>query len=117
MLDRFALGVSDLAASWAFYETALAPLGFGVVMEREGSVAFGPPAWPVFWVFAREPVSTGVHLAFQAADRERSTPFTPPRSRPGPTTTAAPAHSCRKQASLRERRRVGLASRKLALVP
>ena len=69
MLDHLALGVRDLAASKAFYEAALAPLGYGVVMEREGSVAFGPTARPIFFLNAREP-SANVHVAFQAADRE-----------------------------------------------
>ena len=68
MLDHLALGVRDLAASRAFYEGALAPLGYGVVMEREGSVAFGPMARPIFWLNAREP-SANVHVAFQAAER------------------------------------------------
>jgi catechol 2,3-dioxygenase-like lactoylglutathione lyase family enzyme len=68
MLDHLALGVRDLAASKAFYEAALAPLGFGVVMERPGSVAFGPAARPVFWLNAREP-SANVHVAFAAAQR------------------------------------------------
>jgi len=69
VLDHLALGVRDLAASKAFYEAALAPLGYGVVMEREGSVAFGPTARPIFFLNAREP-SANVHVAFQAADRE-----------------------------------------------
>src|SRR4051812_402703 len=75
MLDHLALNVSDLAASRAFYETALAPLGFGVVMEWEGRVAFGPTARPIFFLGAREPFTTGVHIAFQAADRERVDAF------------------------------------------
>jgi len=70
MLDHLSLGVSDLAASRAFYEAVLAPLGFGVVMEREGTVAFGPTARPIFWLAERDPVSTGVHIAFPAVDRE-----------------------------------------------
>ena len=57
MLDHFAIGVRDLAASRAFYEAALAPLGFGVVMERHDRVAFGPTARPIFWLVDREPTS------------------------------------------------------------
>ena len=74
MLDHLAIGVRDLAASRAFYEAALAPLGFGVVMEDDGAVAFGPPARPIFWLRDREP-SVGIHLAFQAADRDRVDAF------------------------------------------
>ena len=50
MLDHLALGVADLAASRAFYEAALAPLGYGVVMEFDDRVAFGPTARPIFWL-------------------------------------------------------------------
>ena len=41
MLDHCARR-SDLAASRAFYEAALAPLGYGVVMEREGTRRLRP---------------------------------------------------------------------------
>src|SRR3954451_12964542 len=74
MLDHFAIGVRDLAASRAFYEAALAPLGFGVVMERDDRVALGPPARPIFWLVDRSPAG-GVHIAFQAADRPRVDAF------------------------------------------
>jgi catechol 2,3-dioxygenase-like lactoylglutathione lyase family enzyme len=69
MLDHLAIGVRDLAASRAFYEAALAPLGFGVVMEFDGAVAFGPPARPIFWLRDREPTAA-LHLAFQADGRD-----------------------------------------------
>jgi catechol 2,3-dioxygenase-like lactoylglutathione lyase family enzyme len=74
MLDHLAIGVRDLAASRTFYEAALAPLGFGVVMERDDRVALGPPARPIFWLVDREP-STHTHLAFQARERERVDAF------------------------------------------
>jgi catechol 2,3-dioxygenase-like lactoylglutathione lyase family enzyme len=74
MLDHFGIGVRDLAASKAFYEAALAPLGFGVVMEFGDRVAFGPPARPIFWLVDREPTSA-IHVAFRAADRERVDAF------------------------------------------
>ena len=70
MIDHLSLNVSDMAASRAFYEAALAPLGFGVVMEWEGRVAFGPTARPIFFIGRREPVQSGLHIAFQAADRD-----------------------------------------------
>jgi catechol 2,3-dioxygenase-like lactoylglutathione lyase family enzyme len=74
MLDHLAIGVRDLAASRAFYEAARAPLGFGVVMERDDRVALGPTARPIFWLVDREPAS-GVHTAFQADSRERVDAF------------------------------------------
>jgi catechol 2,3-dioxygenase-like lactoylglutathione lyase family enzyme len=74
MLDHFGIGVRDLAASREFYEAALAPLGFGVVMERDDRVALGSPGRPIFWLVDREPTA-GIHIAFQAADRERVDAF------------------------------------------
>jgi catechol 2,3-dioxygenase-like lactoylglutathione lyase family enzyme len=69
MLDHLALGVSDLAASRAFYTAALQPLGYGVVIESEDRVAFGPMARPIFFLARRDPVASGLHVAFQAVDR------------------------------------------------
>ena len=69
MIDHMSLPVADLAASRAFYVEALAPLGFGVVMEFPGAVAFGPAGRPILWLSPGGPVSPGLHLAFTAADR------------------------------------------------
>jgi catechol 2,3-dioxygenase-like lactoylglutathione lyase family enzyme len=74
MLDHLGIGVRELAASRAFYEAALAPLGFAVVMEGDDFAAFGPTARPIFFLTAREP-SKAVHIAFQANDRARVDAF------------------------------------------
>jgi catechol 2,3-dioxygenase-like lactoylglutathione lyase family enzyme len=74
MIDHLALGVADLAASRAFYEAALAPLGYAVVVEFDSAVAFGPPARAIFWVRDTEPAG-GTHIAFQADARERVDAF------------------------------------------
>jgi catechol 2,3-dioxygenase-like lactoylglutathione lyase family enzyme len=68
MLDHLAIGVRDMAASRTFYEAALAPLGFAVVMERDDRIAFGPTQRPIFFLVDREPTE-GIHIAFQANDR------------------------------------------------
>ncbi len=70
MIDHIKLHVADVGRSKAFYEAALAPLGFGVVLEFGERVAFGPTARPIFFLAAREPTA-GIHIAFQAPDRER----------------------------------------------
>src|SRR5918998_4117767 len=74
MLDHLAIGVGDLAASRAFYEAAVAPLDFAVVMEFDDRVAFGPTQRPIFFIVDREPAA-GIHIAFQARDRERVDAF------------------------------------------
>ena len=40
-IDHVNLPVSDLDASRAFYAAALAPFGYGLVYEGEGSLGFG----------------------------------------------------------------------------
>ena len=74
MLDHLAIGVRDMAASRAFYEAALAPLGFAVVMERDDRIAFGPTQRPIFFLVDREPTE-GIHIAFQASDRDHVDAF------------------------------------------
>jgi len=72
MFDHVIIDVSDLEASRAFYERALAPLGISVVMEFEGRTAFGPASGrPQFWLVSRgTPAATGVHVAVTAPDHE-----------------------------------------------
>ena len=69
MLDHIVLNVRDLAASKRFYEAALAPLGFRVVMEFPEGVGFGAPDKPEFWISTRQPSQSGVHVAFRAESR------------------------------------------------
>ncbi len=69
MIDHVALNVSDHAASKAFYEQALAPLGYGVVMDAEGyGTGFGTAGKPSLWIVRRDPVGTA-HVALVAPDR------------------------------------------------
>jgi catechol 2,3-dioxygenase-like lactoylglutathione lyase family enzyme len=71
MFDHVGLNVRDYAASRAFYESALAPLGYRVVMafDEWRACGFGTDEKPVFWISEREPYGTGTHLAFAADDR------------------------------------------------
>ena len=65
LLDHIHLRVSDLEASKAFYAAALEAVGLGIVMEGPGFFA----ADELFVSADGEPTS-GLHLAFQAGDRE-----------------------------------------------
>lgn len=76
MLDHIAVPVADFARSKAFYERALAPLGYGLVMEvpaeKTGggtAAGFGPKGRPYFWIGTGKPVGNQVHVAFAAEDR------------------------------------------------
>ncbi len=75
MLDHVSINASDHARSLAFYEAALAPLGYAPRMEpAPGIVGFFPASFSEggavgsFWVTNRQPVSAG-HIAFAAPDR------------------------------------------------
>jgi catechol 2,3-dioxygenase-like lactoylglutathione lyase family enzyme len=79
MIDHTGLNVSDYAKSKAFYERALAPLGYAVIMELprqyapEGAMGLGVPPKPDFWVAGGVPQSPRLHVAFRAANRAGTT--------------------------------------------
>jgi catechol 2,3-dioxygenase-like lactoylglutathione lyase family enzyme len=72
MFDHVAINVRDFGRSRAFYEQALAPLGYRVAMDMSQykAVAFGTDEKPTFWVCEREPYGTGTHIAFAVDDHE-----------------------------------------------
>lgn len=67
MIDHVKLVVGDLAASRAFYERALAPLGIGVLKAYPGAVGLGADGMPFFWL-SGGPVSGPCHVAFRSPD-------------------------------------------------
>jgi catechol 2,3-dioxygenase-like lactoylglutathione lyase family enzyme len=72
MFDHVGINVRDYRASREFYERALAPLGYRVVLafDEWNACGFGEDDKPTFWVAQREPLGTGTHVAFEAADRD-----------------------------------------------
>jgi catechol 2,3-dioxygenase-like lactoylglutathione lyase family enzyme len=69
MIDHIIVTVSDYARSKAFYLAALAPLGYGVIMEFGPAGGFGVAGKPDFWIRQAEPVRPPVHVAFSSGDR------------------------------------------------
>jgi catechol 2,3-dioxygenase-like lactoylglutathione lyase family enzyme len=75
MIDHIGFPVSDYARSKAFYEQALAPLGYSVIMEvtdtESGSpaVGFGRDGKPDFWIGGEGRLTIPVHVAIAAKDR------------------------------------------------
>jgi catechol 2,3-dioxygenase-like lactoylglutathione lyase family enzyme len=76
MLDHIGLPVGDFARSKDFYVRALAPLGFGLVMEvsagkaaAQSQAGFGPEGRPHFWIGTGKAIGGQVHFAFAAKDR------------------------------------------------
>jgi catechol 2,3-dioxygenase-like lactoylglutathione lyase family enzyme len=64
MIDHTSIKASDFAKSRAFYEAALAPLGYKVVMEFEGALGMGTEGFPDFWLGVGGPTEK-VHIAFR----------------------------------------------------
>jgi catechol 2,3-dioxygenase-like lactoylglutathione lyase family enzyme len=64
-----AVNVGDWERAKGFYETVLGPLGYRIVYEEEGAVAyFADERGLDFGIGRREPVG-GAHVAFDCADR------------------------------------------------
>ena len=68
MIDHLTLTVRDLGQSRPFYEAVLAPLGYRVVMEFEGTCGFGDTK-PYLWMRQGDPPTTPQHIAFVARRR------------------------------------------------
>lgn len=75
MFDHIGLGVSDYAASKAFFLKALQPLGYGVVMEGPYGVGLGPAGQPLLWLHESTEKPAHLHLAFTASDRSQVEAF------------------------------------------
>jgi catechol 2,3-dioxygenase-like lactoylglutathione lyase family enzyme len=71
VIDHVGVNVSDYDASRSFYEKALAPLGYEVLMEpAPGFAGFGRDRKPDFWISGeRQPTTENVHVALVAPDR------------------------------------------------
>lgn len=76
MLDHISFPVSDYARAKAFYTRALAPLGYGIVMEmtqqqtgHDPAAGFGAGGKPDFWISGEGGLNRRLHVAIHAKDR------------------------------------------------
>lgn len=75
MIDHIGVSVTDYAKSKAFYEKALAPLGYAflyeVAKEHTGGIGVGGfgDVKPEFWIDGAGKPSPKLHVAFRAKDR------------------------------------------------
>jgi catechol 2,3-dioxygenase-like lactoylglutathione lyase family enzyme len=100
VVDHVGIRVSDLPASRRMYEAALAELGFTVLSEGEfegdAYVLFGRNGRDDFALHTvgskpgRDRVTTGVHVAFKAADADSVTRWYDAATRNGGTDNGSP---------------------------
>jgi catechol 2,3-dioxygenase-like lactoylglutathione lyase family enzyme len=77
VIDHIGFPVSDYARSKAFYALALAPLGYGLVMEIDGAhtesnapaAGFGHAGKPDLWIGGEGELKRPLHVAIVAVDR------------------------------------------------
>ena len=72
MIDHVGIQCADMAASAAFYDAVLAPLGGKRIMDFGVAIGYGMPGHPDFWI-GRHETGEGFresHLAFSAPSRE-----------------------------------------------
>lgn len=82
MIDHTGVNMSDPKKSRHFYEKALAPLGYKMMVEipkeyTEGKVVlgYGVPPKPDFWLAEGAPQKPHVHIAFRANNRKQVDEF------------------------------------------
>jgi|SRR5687768_13889756 len=97
MIDHTGIDVSDGPRSRKFYEQALAPLGYVVMMEvpKEHTggklvLGMGVPPMPDFWLHEGSPQRPHVHVAFRADDHAAVDAFYKAAIAAGGTDNGAP---------------------------
>jgi catechol 2,3-dioxygenase-like lactoylglutathione lyase family enzyme len=71
VLDHVGMQCADMAASAAFYDAVLAPLGGERIMDFGEAIGYGVPPHPDFWI-SQQATGEGFresHIAFTAGDR------------------------------------------------
>jgi catechol 2,3-dioxygenase-like lactoylglutathione lyase family enzyme len=69
LIDHTNLLVSDIERSKRFFQEALSPLGYELLMEhRISGAGFGQTGKPDFWI-KQEVLSSAIHVAFASPDR------------------------------------------------
>ena len=75
MIDHVGFSVSDYARAKTFYEKALAPLGYALIMEvtaqetGQPAAGFGSDRKPDFWIGGEGKLEKPVHVAIVAKAR------------------------------------------------
>jgi catechol 2,3-dioxygenase-like lactoylglutathione lyase family enzyme len=90
MFDHIGIGVTNLAASKAFFLAALRPLGVELVMEGPYGVGIGQQKKPSLWLFETKEKPAHLHIAFSAESRSQVDDFYPAALGAGGKDNGAP---------------------------
>jgi catechol 2,3-dioxygenase-like lactoylglutathione lyase family enzyme len=90
MIDHVKLHATDPAASRAFYEQALAPLGYEVIFEPAPGVVGMGAGFPDFWLAPAQGTPEPAHIAFRAESRDLVDAFHAAALAAGGTDNGAP---------------------------
>ena len=96
MIDHMVFPVSDYARAKAFYEKALAPLGYVLVMEvdqtenDQKAAGFGIGGKPDLWIGGEGGLNRIIHVAIAAKDRAAVNAFYDAALAAGGTDNGAP---------------------------
>lgn len=69
MIDHVGISVANYERARTFYEAALAPLGYNVVVDREGQLGFGRNERAYLWISQTPNTTRPVHIALSARSR------------------------------------------------
>lgn len=93
-LDHFGIKTTDFAATKAFYDTVLAPLGITAIMVMEqpefSGAGYGRDGKPDFWVSTGEAPTSPVHIAFAARSSDEVDAFYDAAMAAGASDNGAP---------------------------
>lgn len=70
MIDHIGIEVTDIERGIAFYQRALAPLGYVLIRQLDQVAGFGVPPKPDFWIDGRSTSGRPTHVAFRASGRQ-----------------------------------------------
>ena len=100
MIDHVGFPVADYARSKRFYEHALKPLGYKLIMEYGGDRTessarrgFGADGKPDFWIGGRAALAVSFRSPSQRRTALASTHSITPRSLPAAGTMARPVYA------------------------
>jgi catechol 2,3-dioxygenase-like lactoylglutathione lyase family enzyme len=75
MIDHVSIYVTDLAKSRAFYEGALAAIGYEVIRAFPNAIGLGIKPKPDLWLITGGPRPGGQHVALRATGRKQVREF------------------------------------------